>query len=168
MKALIQRVTEASVTVGGETVATIGRGLLVLLGIRHEDDEKDVLWLARKLPQLRIFEDDAGAMNRSLEDVGGAVIVVSQFTLYADASHGNRPGFSAAARPEQAEPLYDSLVAHLRARLGPQRVGTGRFGADMQVRLVNDGPVTIELESGGSPFRCFPGSAGGPPPHGAV
>ncbi|MBM4163991.1 MAG: D-tyrosyl-tRNA(Tyr) deacylase [Lentisphaerae bacterium] len=150
MKALIQRVTEASVVIDGETVARMGRGLLVLLGIRHEDGEQDVLWLARKLPQLRIFEDDAGAMNRSLEDVGGAVIVVSQFTLYADARHGNRPGFAAAARPGQAEPLYDSLVTHLRARLGPERVGSGRFGAEMQVRLVNDGPVTIELESRGS------------------
>jgi D-tyrosyl-tRNA(Tyr) deacylase len=148
MKALIQRVTEASVTIRGETVAVIGRGLLVLLGIRHADTAADVLWLARKLPQVRIFEDEAGAMNRSLEDVGGAVIVVSQFTLYADTRRGNRPGFSAAARPEQAEPLYDALVAHLRARLGPERVGAGRFGADMQVRLVNDGPVTIELESG--------------------
>ncbi len=136
-------------TVRGETVAAIGRGLLVLLGVRHEDTEADVLWLARKLPQLRIFEDAAGAMNRSLEEVGGSVIVVSQFTLYADARKGNRPGFSAAARPEQAEPLYASLVAHLHARLGPDRVGTGRFGAEMQVRLVNDGPVTIELESGG-------------------
>jgi D-aminoacyl-tRNA deacylase len=135
------------VTIGGETVASIGRGLLVLLGVRPEDTEADVLWLARKLPQLRIFEDAAGAMNRSLEEVGGSMIVVSQFTLYADARKGNRPGFSAAARPEQAEPLYASLVAHLRARLGPARVGTGRFGAEMQVRLVNDGPVTIELES---------------------
>jgi len=143
----VQRVTEASVTVGGETVAAIGRGLVVLLGIRHEDGEADVLWLARKLPRLRIFADAAGAMNRSLEDVGGALIVVSQFTLYADARQGNRPGFSAAARPEQAEPLYASLVAHLRARLGPERVGTGRFGAEMQVRLINDGPVTIALES---------------------
>ncbi len=150
MKALIQRVTEASVAVHGETVAAIGRGLLVLLGIRHADGEADALWLARKLPQLRIFEDDAGAMNRSLEEVGGAMIVVSQFTLYADARHGNRPGFAAAARPEQAEPLYDLLVARLRDRLGPERVGAGRFGAEMQVRLVNDGPVTIELESGDS------------------
>jgi len=147
VKALVQRVSEASVTVGGETVAAIGTGLLVLLGIRHGDTEADVAWMARKLPQLRIFEDAAGAMNRSLLDVGGAVIVVSQFTLYADASKGNRPGFSAAARPEQAEPLYEALVARLRETLGPERVGTGRFGAEMRVRLVNEGPVTIVLES---------------------
>jgi len=147
MKALVQRVTEASVTVGGETIAAIGRGLLVLLGVRHEDTEADVLWLAGKLPNLRIFEDEAGAMNRSLLDSGGSVIVVSQFTLYADTRKGNRPGFAAAARPELAEPLYESLVARLRDALGPERVGTGRFGAEMQVRLVNDGPVTIGLET---------------------
>ena len=149
MKALIQRVSTASVVVGGETIAAIGTGLLVLLGVHQDDSEDDVIWLAAKLPRLRIFDDAAGAMNRSLQDVAGAVIVVSQFTLYADTRKGNRPGFSAAARPEQAEPLYESLVAHLRATLGPERVGTGRFGADMQVCLVNDGPVTIELQSAG-------------------
>ena len=149
MKALVQRVSEASVTVGGETVAAIGTGLLVLLGIRHEDTDADVAWMACKLPHLRIFADAAGAMNCSLLDVGGSVIVVSQFTLYADTRKGNRPGFSAAARPEQAEPLYEALVARLRETLGRERVGTGRFGAGMRVRLVNEGPVTIMLESGG-------------------
>ena len=102
--------------------------------------------LARKTLSLRIFQDDAGKINRSLVDVGGSVIVVSQFTLYADTSHGNRPGFSNAARPELAEPLYERYVAKLREALGADRVGTGRFGADMKVRLLNDGPFTIELE----------------------
>lgn len=147
MKALVQRVSAASVVVKGETIAAIDTGLLVLLGIHHDDCEDDAIWLAAKLLRLRIFEDAAGAMNQSLQDVAGAVIVVSQFTLYADTRKGNRPGFSAAARPEQAEPLYESLLAHLRETLGPERVGTGRFGASMQVHLINDGPVTIALES---------------------
>jgi len=147
VKAVVQRVSEASVTVDGEVIASIGPGLLVLLGVAQTDGEREIAWMARKLPALRIFADEAGHMNRSLLDVGGAVIVVSQFTLYADASKGNRPGFSAAARPEQAEPLYEALVARLRETLGPERVGTGRFGAEMRVRLVNEGPVTIVLES---------------------
>lgn len=147
MKALIQRVSSASVVIGDETIATIETGLLVLLGIRHEDTAADVAWMARKLPQLRIFEDAAGAMNCSLREIGGSLIVVSQFTLYADARKGNRPGFSAAARPEQAEPLYEALLAQLRADLGPERVASGRFGSEMRVCLVNEGPVTIALAS---------------------
>ena len=149
MKALIQRVSEASVEVDGRRVAEIGPGLLVLLGITHSDGIDDAAWLARKIPALRIFEDEAGLMNRSVLDIGGAVLVVSQFTLYADTRKGNRPSFVAAARPEQAEPLYEALVRHLRDTLGASRVGTGVFGAEMKVRLLNDGPVTVELLSGG-------------------
>ena len=149
MKALIQRVSEASVDVDGRRVAEIGPGLLVLLGITHSDGMDDAAWLARKIPALRIFEDEAGLMNRSVLDIGGAVLVVSQFTLYADTRKGNRPSFVAAARPEQAEPLYEALVRHLRDTLGASRVSTGVFGAEMKVRLLNDGPVTVELLSGG-------------------
>ena len=145
MKAWLQRVGEASVEVDGETVSRIGRGLLVLLGVAPEDDESAADRIADRIPVLRIFEDDAGMINRSLEDVGGSVIVVSQFTLYADTSHGRRPGFSGAARPEKAEPLYERVVARLRERLGADRVGTGRFGAHMKVSLLNDGPFSVEL-----------------------
>ena len=147
MKALIQRVSEASVEVGGQRVAEIGRGLLILLGITHGDGPADVEKLARKLPALRIFEDAQGLMNRSVADIGGAVIVVSQFTLYADTRKGHRPSFVEAARPEHAEPLYEALVARLRQALGEARVGTGVFGAEMRVRLLNDGPVTVELRT---------------------
>lgn len=147
MKALIQRVAEASVEVGGERVASIGRGLLVLLGVAHADGPEDVERLARKIPALRIFEDVQGLMNLSVADIGGGVIVVSQFTLYADTRKGNRPSFIEAARPEQAEPLYEALVARLRETLGAERVGTGVFGAEMRVSLVNDGPVTVELRT---------------------
>ena len=145
MKALIQRVSEASVEVDGRRVAEIGPGLLVLLGITHSDGMDDAAWLARKIPALRIFEDEAGLMNRSVQDIGGSVLVVSQFTLYADTHKGNRPSFVAAARPEHAEPLYEALVRHVRDTLGASRVGTGVFGAEMKVRLLNDGPVTVEL-----------------------
>ena len=145
MKALIQRVSEASVEVDGQRVAEIGQGLLVLLGITHSDGMDDVAWLGRKIPALRIFEDEAGLMNRSVQDIGGSVLVVSQFTLYADTHKGNRPSFVAAARPEHAEPLYEALVRHLRDALGASRIGTGVFGAEMKVRLLNDGTVTVEL-----------------------
>ncbi len=145
MKALVQRVTEASVTIDGEVVAEIGRGYLVLFGVTHGDTEEMADKLASRVVKLRIFEDDSGKTNKSIEDVAGSVIVVSQFTLYADTDHGNRPGFSNAARPDLAIPLYERFVADLRAALGPERVGTGRFGADMKVRLLNDGPFTVEL-----------------------
>ena len=147
MKALIQRVSEASVEVGGERVAEIGRGFLILLGITHSDGPGDVEKLARKIPALRIFEDEQGLMNKSVADIGGSVIVVSQFTLYADTKKGNRPSFIGAARPEQAEPLYCELVRQLRLALGENRVGAGVFGAEMKVRLLNDGPVTVELRT---------------------
>ncbi len=145
MKAWVQRVTEASVTIEGETVAEIGQGYLVLLGVTHGDTEAAADKIADKIVKLRIFEDEHGKTNRSVEDVRGSVIVVSQFTLYADTEHGNRPGFSNAARPELANPLYERVVAKLRAALGLERVGTGRFGADMKVRLLNDGPFSVEL-----------------------
>ena len=145
MKAWVQRVTEASVEIAGERVAEIGQGYLVLLGVTHTDTEKAADEMAERICNLRIFEDEAGKTNRSLLDVGGSVIVVSQFTLYADTSHGRRPGFSNAARPELAEPLYERVVADLRAKLGASRVGTGRFGAEMKVRLLNDGPFSVEL-----------------------
>ena len=147
MKAWIQRVARASVTIDGECVAEIGRGYLVLLGVTHTDTEAEADKIASRLPVLRLFTDANDQMNLSLEDVGGSIIVVSQFTLYADTAHGRRPGFSNAARSEKAEPLYERVVAQLRAQLGADRVGTGRFGADMKVELVNDGPVSVELRA---------------------
>ena len=145
MKAWVQRVLEASVTIDGERVAEIGQGYLVLLGVTHGDTEKAADEIADRIVKLRIFEDENEKINRSIEDVHGSVIVVSQFTLYADTAHGRRPGFSNAARPEVAEPLYGRVVAKLRELLGPDGVGTGRFGADMKVRLLNDGPFSVEL-----------------------
>lgn len=145
MKAWLQRVSEASVEIDGGRVAEIGRGLLVLLCVTHGDTEAAADRIAERITVLRMFEDANGATNLSLEDVGGSVIVVSQFTLYADTARGRRPGFSNAARLELAEPLYERVVARLRERLGPDRVGTGRFGADMKVRLLNDGPFSLEL-----------------------
>jgi len=145
MKAWVQRVLEASVGIGGEKVSEIGQGYLVLLGVTHSDAERNADEMAERICNLRIFEDENGKTNRSLIDIGGSVIVVSQFTLYADTSHGRRPGFSNAARPEHAEPLYERVVANLRNRLGAGRVGTGRFGAEMKVRLLNDGPFSVEL-----------------------
>ena len=147
MKAWIQRVSHASVTIDGERVAEIGQGYLVLLGVTHTDTPAAADKIAARIPVLRLFTDANDQMNLSLEDVGGSVIVVSQFTLYADTAHGRRPGFSNAARPEQAEPLYERVVSQLRAQLGADRVGTGHFGADMQVELVNDGPVSVELRA---------------------
>lgn len=145
MKAWVQRVTEASVTIDGEKVSEIGQGYLVLLGVGVGDTERAADEIAERIVKLRIFEDDAGKINRSIEDVHGSVIIVSQFTLYADTSHGRRPGFSNAARPEVANPLYERVVANLRTLLGADRVGTGRFGAEMKVRLLNDGPFSVEL-----------------------
>lgn len=145
MKAWLQRVTEASVEIEGKFVAEIGSGHLVLLGVTHTDTERDADVIAERIANLRVFEDENGKMNKSVIDIGGSVIVVSQFTLYADTSHGRRPGFSGAARPEIAEPLYERVVVRLRERLGADRVGTGRFGAEMKVRLLNDGPCSFEL-----------------------
>jgi len=144
LRALLQRVSEASVRVGGDTVAGIGRGLVVFVGVSPEDGEAQLDWLAAKTLELRIFPDADKPMNRSVMDAGGALLVVSQFTLAADTSRGRRPGFSSAAPPAVAEPIYERFVAALRKRW--PRVETGVFGADMQVSLVNDGPVTFLLE----------------------
>ena len=145
MRALLQRVRSASVEIEGERTASIGPGLLVFLGVTHSDGPDDLAWLAGKVSRLRIFEDENGKMNRSVTESGGAVLVVSQFTLYADTRRGNRPGFDQAARPGLANPLYESFCAALRDLGLP--VATGRFAADMQVHLQNDGPVTILLDS---------------------
>jgi len=147
MKAWLQRVTEASVTIDGEKVAEIGLGYLVLLGVAPSDTTVEADEIADRIVKLRVFEDSEGKMNRAIGDVDGSVIVVSQFTLYADTMHGRRPGFSTAARPEIAEPLYERDVANLRTALGEDHVGTGRFGADMKVRLLNDGPCSFELRT---------------------
>ena len=146
MKAWIQRVTQAAVHINGNCVASIGQGYLILLGITHTDTGEMADKLAARIPVLRLFTDEKGMMNRSLEDVGGSVIIVSQFTLYADTAHGRRPGFGAAARPELAQNLYERVINRLKEHLGEERVGTGRFGADMKVSLVNDGPVSVELK----------------------
>lgn len=145
MKAWVQRVKEASVTIEGEKVAEIGLGYLVLLGVTHTDTEESADAIADRIVKLRIFEDENDKINKSIEDVHGSVIVVSQFTLYADTAHGRRPGFSNAAKPDLAEPLYERVVADLRRLLGADRVGTGRFGASMEVRLLNHGPFSVEL-----------------------
>ncbi|OAN44971.1 D-tyrosyl-tRNA(Tyr) deacylase [Chloroflexus islandicus] len=145
MRAVIQRVSEASVTVDGAVVGAIGHGLLILLGVNQTDTLDDVDLLAEKIAHLRIFGDHEGKFNRSLLDVGGAALVVSQFTLYADTRKGRRPSFTTAARPEIAAPLVDAFAAALRARAIP--VATGVFGAMMQVALINDGPVTIVMDS---------------------
>ncbi|HJT35005.1 MAG TPA: D-aminoacyl-tRNA deacylase [Pirellulales bacterium] len=145
MRACVQRVSEASVTIEGEIVGEIGRGLLVLLGVAADDDEAAARWLAEKTAGLRIFEDVAGKMNLSLADVGGAMLVVSQFTLLGDCRRGRRPSFAAAAPPELAERLYQVFVDAVRAT--GLEVATGRFRQNMQVRLVNDGPVTLIIDS---------------------
>jgi D-tyrosyl-tRNA(Tyr) deacylase len=145
MRGLVQRVSRAEVRVGDRTVGSIGPGMVVLVGVREGDTAAEADWLAGKLSRLRIFQDDEGRMNRSVLDVGGEVLVVSQFTLFADASRGNRPSFTAAATPDVAEPLVELVADRLRA-LG-LRTAMGEFGAHMAVDLVNDGPVTIMLES---------------------
>lgn len=145
MRAVVQRVSTASVSVGGEFTGRIGRGFLVLLGIAADDSQEDLIYVAQKVIGLRIFEDSEGKMNLSLSEVGGAMLVVSQFTLYGDCRKGRRPSFLDAARPEVAEPLYTSFVAEVRGQGIP--VETGRFQAEMQVSLVNDGPVTLLVDS---------------------
>lgn len=145
MRAVVQRVREARVTVAGETVGNIGQGLLVSVGVRVDDTPADAEYLADKIVHLRIFEDEAGKMNRSLLEVGGEALLVSQFTLYGDARKGRRPGFTEAARGEEANRLYEAVCAYVRQ--AGVSAAQGRFGADMQVALVNDGPVTILLDS---------------------
>ena len=150
MKVVVQRAGRASVSIGGALHSEIGAGLLLLVGIGRQDTDADLEWMSRKIPALRIFEDESGKMNLSVREASGAILAVSQFTLYADASRGNRPGFSGAAPPEVARELFDRFVDALRKESGC-RVETGRFGADMQVDLLNDGPVTIILESPAKP-----------------
>ncbi|HIR81862.1 MAG TPA: D-tyrosyl-tRNA(Tyr) deacylase [Candidatus Limiplasma merdipullorum] len=145
MRAVIQRVERASVSVEGEIRGQIGAGFLVLIGVEEGDGDADFRYIAEKVPNLRVFEDEQGKMNRSLLDVGGELLAVSQFTLLGDARGGRRPSFITAARPETADPMYERLVADWRAR--GIRVETGVFGAHMKVALVNDGPVTILLDS---------------------
>ena len=145
MRAVVQRVKRASVAVSDQITGEIGQGLMVLIGVEVGDGEKDLRYIAEKVPNLRIFEDDAGKMNRSLTDVGGAILAVSQFTLLGDAREGRRPSFIAAARPETANPMYQQLVDVWRGE--GITIETGVFGADMAVSLVNDGPVTILLDS---------------------
>jgi D-tyrosyl-tRNA(Tyr) deacylase len=145
MRVLIQKVKRASVSAGGAVLGRIGQGLLAFVGIAHSDGESHVRWMCEKITRLRIFEDEAGKMNRAVGDIGGGILVVSQFTLYGDASKGNRPGFAEAANPAIAEPLYEEMIRRLKATSGVP-VETGSFGAEMEVELVNDGPVTILLE----------------------
>ena len=146
MRVVIQRVLNASVSISGTVTAAIGEGLLVLLGICEEDGDEDIEWLVKKIVGLRVFDDAAGVMNIDVRDAGGDVLVVSQFTLMASTKKGNRPSYIRAARPEVAIPLYERLCAALSAALG-KPVPTGTFGADMQVALVNDGPVTICIDT---------------------
>ncbi|MCB9778907.1 MAG: D-tyrosyl-tRNA(Tyr) deacylase [Alphaproteobacteria bacterium] len=149
MRAVVQRVSEASVTIEGEVVGRIGAGFLVLLGVGPADGAAEVDWLARKIAGLRVLEDEQGRMNRSLLDAGAGALVVSQFTLYGDCRKGRRPSFVGAAPPEHAEPLYEAFCEALAAQ-GVTPVERGRFGADMKVALVNDGPVTLILDSSGA------------------
>lgn len=146
MRAVIQRVKEASVRVDGKLISEIGHGFLILLGIENADNEQDIQWLAAKIARLRVFSDENGAMNKSILETKGDIIVVSQFTLHASTKKGNRPSFIKAARPEVAIPLYESFVSELKELIGKE-VFTGKFGAMMDVALINDGPVTIVIDS---------------------
>ncbi|MGN7719324.1 D-aminoacyl-tRNA deacylase [Chitinophaga sp. 22620] len=146
MRVVIQRVTQASVTIGGKIRSAIENGLLVLLGIEEADGQEDVAWLSAKIVNLRIFNDDAGVMNRSVLETGGNILLVSQFTLHASTKKGNRPSYIKAGKPDTAIPLYQQMIAQLEKDLG-KPVHTGEFGADMQVGLLNDGPVTIIIDT---------------------
>lgn len=146
MRVVLQRVSEASVTIDGLEKSRIGNGFLILLGIEHDDTREDIDWLCKKISALRVFSDDAGLMNLSIQDVKGSLLVVSQFTLHASTKKGNRPSFIKAARPETAIPLYELFVEALQNESG-LAVQTGSFGADMKVALINDGPVTILIDS---------------------
>jgi D-tyrosyl-tRNA(Tyr) deacylase len=146
MIAVIQRVSESSVRIDGKVKSEIGTGLLVFLGIEEADGREDIEWLAKKIVNLRIFPDEQEVMNKSLLDVGGELLLVSQFTLHASTKKGNRPSYIKAARPEIALPLYEQAISVLEAELG-KSIGTGSFGADMKVSLINDGPVTIHMDT---------------------
>ena len=146
MVAVIQRVSESSVTIDGSVSGRIGKGLLLLLGIENDDREEDITWLSNKILNLRIFDDESGVMNRSLLDVAGQVLLVSQFTLQASTKKGNRPSYIKAAKPDVAIPIYERFISVLNENV-PTPVQTGKFGADMKVALVNDGPVTIIIDT---------------------
>lgn len=148
MRVVIQRVSEGGVKVARENYErNIGKGVVVLLGIKTGDSENDVNFLADKVSGLRIFQDQNGKMNLSLKDIDGEALIISQFTLYGDASRGNRPGFTEAAKPETAIPLYEKFIHRMQSNLGNDRVGSGIFGAMMEVKIINDGPVTIIIDS---------------------
>ena len=146
MRAVVQRVSKASVTVEGEIISRIGLGLLILLGVGNEDAQADIEWLSRKIVNLRIFNDEEGVMNKSLSEINGEAIVVSQFTLHASTKKGNRPSYLKAAKPDIAIPTYEKFILQLEYDLG-NKVGKGVFGADMKVELLNDGPVTITIDT---------------------
>ena len=146
MRAVVQRVAKASVTIDGEVKSSIGEGLLILVGIEDADTPEDIEWLSGKIVRMRIFEDEQGVMNRSVAEVGGDIIVVSQFTLHASTKKGNRPSYIKASKPDFAIPMYSQFVAQVERDLG-KPVGTGIFGADMKVELLNDGPVTIVIDT---------------------
>ena len=146
MRVVIQRVKNASVSIDAKIVGQIDKGLLVLLGIENNDTDKDVEWIFKKIVQMRIFSDEADKMNLSIQDIGGNILLISQFTLFASTKKGNRPGFTEAARLEKSIPLYEKCIATLNTLIG-KKIETGMFGADMQVQLINDGPVTIIMDS---------------------
>ena len=146
MRAIIQRVTEASCVVDGNTTGSIDNGFLVLLGIEDADTQEDLIWLSQKIINMRIFGDENGLMNKSLSDVDGNILLISQFTLFAAVKKGNRPGFTRAARPEFAIPMYEEMIRQLSAQLN-KSIQTGVFGADMKISLLNDGPVTIIIDT---------------------
>ncbi len=145
MKVVIQRVSQASVTIEGQVIGEIANGYMILLGIEHDDNKNDIIWLIKKIINLRVFGDEDGKMNKSIRDVEGSILLISQFTLHASTKKGNRPSFIKAARPQQAIPLYESFIASLIEE--GINVQTGEFGGDMKVSLINDGPVTIIIDS---------------------
>lgn len=146
MRIVIQRVTEASVTVDGQVTGAIQTGLLVLMGIENIDTDEDIQWLSNKIVNIRIFNDEKGVMNLSVQDIKGEILLVSQFTLHASTKKGNRPSYIRASKPDMAIPMYEKMIRQLEADLG-KKIQTGIFGADMKVRLLNDGPVTIVMDS---------------------
>ncbi|MBP6145237.1 MAG: D-tyrosyl-tRNA(Tyr) deacylase [Sediminibacterium sp.] len=146
MRVVVQRVSEANVTVDGQVIGAIQEGLMVLLGIQNEDNTEDIQWIANKLVQMRIFDDAEGVMNLSVKDIEGSILLISQFTLYAATKKGNRPSYIAAAKPEIAIPIYEQMIVALNKELG-KPIATGQFGADMKVSLLNNGPVTIIIDS---------------------
>ena len=146
MRVVLQRVSKASVTIKSEVIAAIGKGLLILVGIEDDDTQEDIDWLAAKIIQLRIFDDENGVMNLSVKDIGGEMLIVSQFTLHASTKKGNRPSYIRASKPDFAIPVYEKFIRKTEELLG-KKAGTGRFGAMMDVALVNDGPVTIIIDS---------------------